>query len=70
MLTLIKKAITTPVFWLPMTFVHLTGMLTRLSFMGARQRLAGGTNYVFAVPQEGFHMQEMGMMLGKLELNA
>ena len=38
--------------------------------MGARQRLAGGTNYVFAVPQEGFHMQEMGMMLGKLELNA
>ena len=35
-----------------MTFVHLTGISTRLSFMGARPRLAGGGGGV-AVPGGG-----------------
>ena len=47
--------------------------------MGTRPRLAGGggegrgggggTKDMIVVPEEGFHMQEMGMMFRNLELN-
>ena len=53
-----------------MTFVHLTRIATTLSFMVARPRLAG---VVGELPfREGglFHMQEAGLLLGNLELNA
>ena len=32
-------------------------------------RGGGGTKDMIVVPEEGFHMQEMGMMFGNLELN-
>ena len=55
-----------------MTFVHLTRIATTLSFMAARPRLTGvgGGGGKVAVPGGGFHMQEGGLLLGNLELNA
>ena len=51
-----------------MTFVHLTRISTRRSFIGVRPRLAGVVGGV-AVAGGGFQMQEAGTLLGNLELN-